>query len=164
MKINIRPIQKSDNSQICGIIRSVLEEYGGKKLGTAYYDHDTEYMFESYQGQNEVYYIIEVDGKVIGGGGVKHLSGTKQNIAEFQKFYILSQYRGMGLGKKLISLCIDFARVQGYNAIYLETFENMQAAQAIYKKYGFQYIDEPLGGTGHTSCPVWMLLNLKDEE
>ncbi len=24
----------------------------------------------------------------------------------------------------------------------------------------FEYIDNPLGNTGHTACPIWMLKNL----
>ena len=162
MDAKIRLIQPNDNEQICYVIRRVLEEFGGKKKGTAYYDYDTEHMYQAYQGEREVYYVIEVDGKVVGGGGVKHLAGTNENIAEFQKFYLLPEYRGMGLGKQLITKCIDFARSAGYDAIYLETFENMHAAQGLYRKYGFQYIDRPMGGTGHTSCPVWMLLSLTD--
>ncbi len=162
MDVRIRLIRPADNAQICRVIRSVLEEYGGKKEGTAYYDYDTEHLFEAYQGEREVYFVVEVDGKVVGGGGVKHLAGTDENIAEFQKFYILPEYRGLGLGKRLISRCIGFAHKAGYDSIYLETFENMHAAQGLYRKYGFRYLNHPLGGTGHTSCPVWMLLSLKD--
>ncbi len=161
MEVKIRPIEKGDNQEICHVIRTVLEEYGGKKQGTAYYDYDTEHMYEAYQGNREVYYVIEVNGHVVGGGGVKHLAGTDENIAEFQKFYILPEYRGRGLGKQLITRCIEFARRSGYDAIYLETFENMHAAQGLYRKYGFRYISHPLGGTGHDSCPVWMLLDLR---
>ena len=37
---------------------------------------------------------------------------------------------------------------------------NMKDAQNLYTKYDFSYIDRPLGNTGHTSCPVWMLKKL----
>jgi putative acetyltransferase len=36
----------------------------------------------------------------------------------------------------------------------------MLAAQKLYQKAGFEYLCEPLGATGHTSCPVWMLKEL----
>jgi putative acetyltransferase len=36
----------------------------------------------------------------------------------------------------------------------------MEAAQKLYNKVGFEYLDKPLGNTGHTSCPVWMLKKL----
>jgi putative acetyltransferase len=40
------------------------------------------------------------------------------------------------------------------NAIYAK-------CSKLYKS-GFNYIDAPMGGTGHTSCPVWMLKNLQE--
>jgi putative acetyltransferase len=36
----------------------------------------------------------------------------------------------------------------------------MLAAQKLYQKVGFTYLDSPIGCTGHTSCPVWMLKQL----
>jgi putative acetyltransferase len=36
----------------------------------------------------------------------------------------------------------------------------MKAAQKLYTRNGFEYIDGPLGDTGHFSCPVQMLRNL----
>ena len=38
---------------------------------------------------------------------------------------------------------------------------NMISAQKLYLKKGFEYIDKPMGNTGHTACPVWMLKDLK---
>ena len=31
-----------------------------------------------------------------------------------------------------------------------------------YEKFGFQYLDGPMGETGHFGCDRWMLLQLKD--
>jgi putative acetyltransferase len=49
----------------------------------------------------------------------------------------------------------------GYEKCYLETLPEMLVAQKLYKKVGFEYLRESLGGTGHTSCPVWMIIDLK---
>jgi putative acetyltransferase len=38
---------------------------------------------------------------------------------------------------------------------------NMLDAQTLYKKVGFEYIQHPMGNTGHSSCPVWMTKSLK---
>ena len=53
-----------------------------------------------------------------------------------------------------------FAKTTGYEFCYIETMNNMKDAQNLYKKYDFSYLDRPLGNTGHTSCPVWMLKKL----
>ena len=68
--------------------------------------------------------------------------------------------RNYGIGKILIEKCIEFAKNAGYEFCYIETMHNMKVAQNLYKKYNFKKIHQPLGITGHTSCPVWMLKKL----
>ena len=70
--------------------------------------------------------------------------------------------RGLGIGQQLVHLCIERARAFGYTQCYLETLPNMLAAQALYQKMGFRYIDQALGNTGHNACPVWMLLDFNE--
>ena len=60
----------------------------------------------------------------------------------------------------MIKICLDRAREFGFEKCYLETMPYMKAAQKLYEKKGFEYIDAPLGDTGHYSCPVWMLKQL----
>ena len=57
----------------------------------------------------------------------------------------------------MIMVCLNRAKEYGFDACYLETMPNMEAAQKLYKKMGFEYIDARMGDTGHYSCPVFML-------
>jgi putative acetyltransferase len=75
--------------------------------------------------------------------------------------YFLHEARGRGLGLQLIQKCLEKATEFGYEKCYLETLPEMLAAQHLYQKVGFDYISAPLGGTGHVSCPVWMLKRLR---
>jgi putative acetyltransferase len=156
-KYSIRKIKKTDNKALAAIIRTVLTEFGGNRPGTAYYDYDTEHMFEAYQGKKEAYYVVELNGKVVGGSGIKQLSGKDKSICELQKLYILEETRGLGIGKALVDECIKFAKNAGYKKCYLETFPNMTAAINLYKKFDFKNLDAPLGNTGHGGCDVWLM-------
>jgi putative acetyltransferase len=156
----VRKIQFEDNSLIANIIRNVLLEFGGNKPGTAYHDYDTDHMFEAYQAINEVYYVAQIDGKVIGGCGIKALKGNNPEICELQKLYILSTTRGLGIGKTLVEKCLEFAIQSGYKKCYLETFPTMVAAFDLYVKFGFKRLKAPLGATGHCGCDVWMAKDL----
>ena len=51
--------------------------------------------------------------------------------------------------------------MNNFTKCYIETMPNMISAQKLYLKKGFEYIDKPIGNTGHTACPVWMLKDLK---
>lgn len=156
----IREIQKKDNPQVANVIRTVFIEDDFPKTGTAFEDKQLDFMFESYDKTNAVYFVVENNGKIVGGAGVSKLAATEENICELQKMYILSEARGNGLGNKLIQLCLDKAKEFGYEKCYLETLPTMKAAQHLYQKLGFKYLDKQLGNTCHTSCHVWMIKDL----
>jgi putative acetyltransferase len=156
----IREIQPKDNQQIARVIRDVLTEFGAPKVGTAYEDKATDSMFETYQKEKAGYFVIEINGKIIGGAGFSQLDNHDGNICEFQKMYFLPEARGKGLGSKLIDVCLEKAKEFGFEQCYLETMPYMNAAQALYKKNGFISLDKPVGNTGHYSCNVWMLKDL----
>lgn len=157
----IRKIEASDNQQVAALIRSVFDELGIPKVGTAYQDPELELMFDAFSAMPRgEYYVIEASGKIIGCAGVAPLANQTENICELQKMYFLPQARGRGLGKQLIDVCLKKAKEFGFESCYLETMPYMKAAQAIYKKNGFEYIDGPMGCTGHSACPVYMLKKL----
>jgi len=160
MHATIRKIQPQDNPQIASLIRQVLIEHDAPKVGTAYADTSLDTLSEVYEAPNSVYYIVETAEKVIGGCGIAPLENGDAAICELQKMYFAPEARGTGLAAQLLQKCLDAAKAFGYSQCYLETLPNMEAAQKLYTKFGFTYLDAPLGTTGHNSCPVWMIKNL----
>jgi putative acetyltransferase len=153
----IREIESKDNSQLAEVVRSVILEMGAPKIGTAYEDKATDKMFETYQKQKAMYYILEYNNKVVGGAGIAQLDNFEGNTCELQKMYFLPIARGKGLGSKLISVCLEKAKELGFKNCYLETLPYMEAAVKLYKKNGFINLDKPMGNTNHYSCNVWMI-------
>ncbi|MGO3184340.1 MAG: GNAT family N-acetyltransferase [Aequorivita sp.] len=153
----IRLIEKKDNPQIAKVVRSVLEDLGAPKVGTAYEDEALECMYETYQKPKTAYFVVEHNGKVIGGAGVAPLDGFEETVCELQKMYFLSEARGSGIGAQMMEFCIAKAREFDFESIYLETMDFMTHAQKLYKQSGFEYLKGPMGDTGHYSCPVHML-------
>jgi putative acetyltransferase len=158
--ILIREIQKGDNVQIANVIREVFISDDYPKTGTAFADSQLDFMFEAYDKPRSTYFIVEINGKIIGGAGVSQLENSNDTICELQKMYFLNEARGKGLGLQIIEKCIATATVLGYKKCYLETLPEMLVAQSLYKKVGFEYLNSPLGNTGHTTCPVWMIKQL----
>ena len=74
--------------------------------------------------------------------------------------YFRSELRGLGVGTKLLNLCLEEAANAGFQYCYLETTNDMKQAQRLYGKHGFKYLDQPMGNTGHTSCGTWMARKL----
>lgn len=156
----IREIQPEDNQQIASVIRQVFIDDNYPKVGTAFADSQLDYMFENYNKPKAIYFVIEENGKILGGGGIAKLDNSDENICELQKMYFLQEARGKGIGLQIIEKCLQKAKEFGYEKCYLETLPEMLVAQKLYKKVGFDYICSPLGGTGHTSCPVWMIKSI----
>lgn len=152
----IRPIETRDNTALASVIRSVLIELGVPKVGTAFADPELDAMDVAYQKERSIYFVVEDEGTICGGAGIAPLAGEAPHICELQKMYFLPQARGKGLGSQIMKSCLSFARKQNFSLCYLETLPQMKAAQSLYRKSGFSYIDAPMGSTGHTSCNVWL--------
>jgi putative acetyltransferase len=157
-RITIRQIQAADNAAIAKVIRTTLEEFGANRPGTVYYDESTDHLFELFSTTpRSVYHIAEMDGELVGGGGIFPSPGLPADTCELVKMYLLKKARGAGLGRSLIQKSIDFAEAAGYKNIYLETMPELKQALNTYAKFGFEYINHPMGNTGHFGCDLWML-------
>ena len=156
----IRKIEKKDNQSVAQLIRAVFDELNIPKVGTAYADPYLDLMFEEYSKPKSAYFVVESEGKIVGGAGVAPLENETEAICELQKMYFLPETRGLGIGSQMMEICLQAAKDFGFKKCYLETMPFMHDAQKLYKKVGFESICSPMGSTGHTSCPVWMLKEL----
>jgi len=160
MNFNIRRIKPSDNPIIADIIRATLKEYGANHPGTVYYDPTTDALFELFQKERSTYNIAELDGEIVGGGGIYPTDGLPVDTCELVKMYLLPKARGIGLGKKMIEQCLQQAKENGFSKVYLETMNELKPALKVYERMGFVYLDGPMGNSGHFGCPLWMLRSL----
>lgn len=156
----IREIQQKDNESIAKVIRAVFHELDAPKIGTAYADPILDTLYEVYQEPRSIYYVVEKDGKVVGGCGVAPLENGDDSVCELQKMYFAPEIRGTGYAEKIIEKCLEFAKEKEFQLCYLETLSFMTTAQKLYKRIGFEHIDGPMGNTGHNSCEVWMIKKL----
>lgn len=59
------------------------------------------------------------------------------NSAQFRYFYLEPEYRGLGLGKKLMDLFMKALQECRYDSAYLWTTQEQHTAIALYERYGF---------------------------
>lgn len=159
-EFTIREILPKDNAQTEAVVRAVFEELGIPKTGTAYADPSLKELYGAYQKPRARYFVVINAKTVVGGAGIAPLDNYHGNVCELQKMYFAPSARGKGLGAKLLRICLKKATDLGFIGCYLETMPYMQAAQSLYKKHGFTYIDAPMGCTGHSACPVYLFKKL----
>ncbi|GLO59814.1 N-acetyltransferase [Vibrio sp. MACH09] len=153
----IRSITPSDNPDIAQVIRQVSYEYGlTEDKGFSVGDPTLDNLYQVYQTAKAHYWVIEQNGKVLGGAGIAPLQG-EEATCELQKMYLLPVLRGKGLAKKLAQMCFQYAKQQGYKHCYLETTADLKEAISLYKALGFQQIEHAMGSTGHCDCEIRML-------
>lgn len=153
MEYKVRELEKRDNAEIEKVIRTCLIEFGANHEGTAWTDPNLGNFSEIYNTEGNKYWIAEDEnGKIVGGVGIGKLEGV-ENVCELQKMYCLPETRGTGISHKLIDVALGYTK-KYYTRCYLETLENMVAAQKFYEKKGFKRIYEPIVKTEHFSCDV----------
>ena len=141
------------------LIRTCLIEFGGNREGFAWCDPDLGRFSEIYNKEGYKYWVaVDEKDNVVGGVGIGGLTGT-ENVCELQKMYCFQEARGTGIAHQLIAIALDYAK-HYYKKCYLETLENMVAANKFYVKYGFERLDKPYLDTGHFGCDVWYIKSL----
>jgi len=162
--IQVRLIEQSDNEALAKVIRFTLTEFGANKPGTVYYDDVTDHLFELFKKPLSVYFIVILNGELLGGGGIFPTDGLPVDTCELVKMYLLPKARGKGIGKMIIDKCLEAAAQNGFKNIYLETMPELEQAMNVYEKFGFKYLPGPLGNSGHFGCSKWMLKNLEETD
>ena len=149
----IRPISPHDDTRVAWIIRTVMPEYGAVGAGFAINDPEVDWMSRAYNAPRCAYFVVELEGQVLGGGGIAPLQGASNpRICELRKMYFMPALRGLGAGRALLDLCLDKAREFSFELCYLETLSGMDRAMALYQAAGFRSLDKPMGDTGHGGC------------
>lgn len=98
-------------------------------------------LHEFYWGQNpknERIWIAEHNNQIVG----TLLLKNRETSAQLRYYLIRPEYRGIGLGNKLMQLFMEFAKQCNYKQSYLWTTNELEKAAHLYKKFGYQLTEE----------------------
>lgn len=90
-------------------------------------------FYRQYDPVRDRVWVCEHAGKIVGFLLLMH----RPEAAQLRYFILHPDYRGIGLGKTLMTLYIDFLQEAGYTASYLWTTSELPAAASLYKRHGF---------------------------
>jgi len=102
---------------------------------------------ESFDAKFDCCWIAESEGQPVGCVFVMKESST---VAKLRLLLVSPRARGLGIGSRLVSECIRFARQAGYKQLKLWTQNSLSDARKIYQKHGFELVEQqPHHSFGH---------------
>ncbi|SNY57008.1 GNAT family N-acetyltransferase [Paractinoplanes atraurantiacus] len=92
-------------------------------------------------------------------GCVMLVAADEPGVAKLRVLLVTEAARGLGLGGKLVTECLSFAREAGYHRVDLWTVDECASARRIYQAEGFTLRSEsPHPGFGHpVTGQTWSL-------
>jgi len=116
-----------------------FQEYGYDERAEALFAGIAARFIEKFDPAREACWIAEKDGENVGS---VFLVKKSQKVAQLRLLLVEPSARGLGLGKRLVSECVGFARRVGYRKIVLWTQSELTAARNIYQNAGFKLVGE----------------------
>jgi DNA-binding MarR family transcriptional regulator/N-acetylglutamate synthase-like GNAT family acetyltransferase len=115
------------------------EEYGYDEQFEALVAGIVAEFIQRFDPHRDRCWIAEKDGEIV--GSVFVVKKTKI-VAKLRLLYIEPKARGLGIGKRLVSECVRFARQVGYKKLVLWTQKSLLAARHVYREAGFSLMGE----------------------
>jgi diamine N-acetyltransferase len=138
---------------------ALLAQLGAKTFYDAFANQNTEEDMEQYLRTHFTpglvaaefdepgvqFYMAYMGAEVI--GYIKTGAKTKAALAgkktmELERLYLLESYHGKGFGRQMLQHCIDAARAEGYQVLWLGVWEHNPKAIGLYMQAGFQKFGE----------------------
>ena len=159
MKYNIRKRKLEDCAKIANIVtiawnetyRGIVPEYFLDELKQNEKER-TNKAIEEFDENNNNQLVLEVDDEVVGFVNYgKTLNLEYSNCGEIFALYIISKYKGIGLGRKLVEAAIKELKLLGYNKMIIACLKG-NPSNEFYKHIGGVYVKDG----------IYKRLNLKE--
>jgi peptidyl-dipeptidase Dcp len=96
-------------------------------------------FYRLYDAEKDCVWVCEAEGEIVGFLLLMH---RDDETAQLRYFYLEPEYRGLGLGGRLMRLFMEFLKEKGYRRAYLWTTNEQRAAASLYERYGFKLTEE----------------------
>jgi len=138
--------------------RLYFEEYGFDDTFESEVAHIAGQFLESYSERTEHFWIAERSGIILGS---ICLVNVDFKTAQLRLLFVEPEARGDGVGRALVTECVNFARNAGYSDVILWTQSQLKPAIKLYEQAGFHLADEDHirgYGSGPLTAQMWQLL------
>ena len=133
-EIEIRGIRKDDFLMIIPLIEELMDglEESVNVL--------QEIWNKNFECDHYVGFVAVINSKIVGYVDIIFFQDIAHGgfLGQIQNLIVAKEYRGQGIGKRLVKKAIDFAKEMGFKELHVWTkFDNVKAI-SLYEKMGFK--------------------------
>ncbi len=137
MGLKIRKVTKDDMDAFIKVYKSAyegFEEYAYRKEKNI-----KQYFKWLMKRDEEGFFVAEIDGKIAGfvAADSTWYSFFDAEVGEIHEIVVLKEYKGKGIGKKLMEAAENYLKSKGYSIIELWVGEKNHVAKKFYEKLGY---------------------------
>ena len=147
-------VEAANGSTDMAAVRDIFRDYAaelGVDLCFQNFESELAGLPGDYAAPRGALLTARVDGEMAGCCAIRPLDSVNYpNACEMKRLYARPTFRGLGLGRSLVELALEFALSAGYECVLLDTLSDMEAARALYEDLGFEeippYYHNPIAG------------------
>ncbi len=111
--------------------------------------------------KDTIYFVAEIENEMVGYAKLKQ-NWREEGITgdqpiELCRIYALQKFIGKGIGKALMLKCLEFAKENGHDIIWLGVWGLNYTALKFYTKFGFEKCGEHIFLLGHDPQTDWLM-------
>jgi ribosomal protein S18 acetylase RimI-like enzyme len=161
-EIRLDTLKESDADAVSLIIRQNLEGFDEHGTVLASTFRRLTDMFGIYNQEGYKLLVakdMNQGGRCIGCVGLGSLHGlpVSEGVAEIRDLVVEPDFRGLGIGRKLLERSLDEVNSLGYQRVYLETTPQMKHAQKLFIRNGFRAVTEGSQAPADDSVPCYFV-------
>jgi DNA-binding MarR family transcriptional regulator/GNAT superfamily N-acetyltransferase len=116
-----------------------FQEYGWDETFEALVAEIVGNFVNTYDPKHEQCWVADRDDEVVGSVFLVH---ETKDVAKLRLLYVEPSARGLGIGRRLVDECVEFAKNKGYKTLTLWTNDVLVSARRIYHAAGFKLVGE----------------------
>lgn len=144
----VRRARQADSAAAAAVVKAVYDEYGFSwdELG---YHADLRDVEATYAA----FFVAELEGRIVGTAGLSE-------HGSLERFYVLPDARGAGIGSALLTAAADESRRRGHRHLEIWSDKRFEDAHRLYVSHGARVVAERVHDDPDSSHEWGLVLEL----